>query len=73
MPPFDYTEAPPPRKIELIPAPTIASVQTRIRPGGVGEDNPLKRSDKGGEMLDVEFVLVDGPHVHRKFWQYFIL
>jgi hypothetical protein len=72
--PYDYTNAPPPREMELIPTGTIATVQMRIRPGTTGEDGLLKRSAKGDcEMLDIEFVVVDGPHERRRFWQNFIL
>jgi hypothetical protein len=72
--PYDYSTAPPPRDLELIPAGTIASVQMRIRPGNVGEDGIAKRSKDGAcEMLDCEFVVVDGPYSRRKFWTYFVL
>jgi hypothetical protein len=72
--PYDYSSAPPPRDIELIPASTVASVQMRIRPGGVGEGGLLKRSKDGTcEMLDCEFVLVDGPYSRRKFWTNLVL
>jgi hypothetical protein len=71
--PYDYTDAPPPRDIELIPR-TIATVVLHIRAGNVGEDGILKRSAKGDcEMLDCEFVVTDGPHKKRKFWEYWIL
>ena len=71
---YDYSAAPPPRDLELIPAGTVASVQLRIRPGGVGEDKLLKRSKDGGcEMLDLEFVVVDGPYARRKFWSNSVL
>jgi hypothetical protein len=71
---YDYSAAPPPRDLDLIPAGTIASVQLRIRPGGAGEDNLLKRSKDGGcEMLDLEFVVVDGTYAKRKFWSHFVL
>jgi hypothetical protein len=74
MPSYDYSSAPPPRDLELIPAGTIASVQLRIRPGGAGEEGLLKRSAKGDcEMLDCELVLVDGPYSRRKFWTNFVL
>jgi hypothetical protein len=67
--PYDYSTAPPPRDLELIPAGTVASVQLRIRPGGAGEDGLLKRSKDGAcEMLDCECVLVDGSYSRRKFW-----
>jgi hypothetical protein len=50
--PYDYTDAPPPRDIELIPHGTIATVVLHIRAGNVGEDGKLKRSAKGDcEML----------------------
>jgi hypothetical protein len=72
--PYDYSSAPPPRDLELIPAGTVASVQMRIRPGGAGEDGLLKRSKDGAcEMLDVEFVIVDGPYTKRKFWSNLVL
>jgi hypothetical protein len=72
--PYDYSSAPPPRGFDLIPAGTIASVQLRIRPGNAGEDGLLKRSAKGDcEMLDLEFVVVDGPYVKRKFWTNLVL
>ena len=73
--PYDYSSAaPPPRDVELIPAGTIASVQLRIRPGGAGEGGMLKRSKDGGcEMLDCEFVVVDGPYARRKFWSNLVL
>jgi hypothetical protein len=72
--PYDYSSAPPPRDMELIPAGTVASVQMRIRPGGAGEDGLLKRSKDGAcEMLDVEFVIVDGPYTKRKFWSNLVL
>jgi hypothetical protein len=73
--PFDYSQAGEPRDFsELIPHGTLASVLMRIRPGGVGEDGLLKRTAKGdAEMLDCEFVVVDGPYAKRKFWDNFLL
>src|SRR5262249_14337865 len=72
--PYDYTDAPPPRDLELIPHGTIATVVLHIRPGNVGEDGMLKRSKDGlSEMLDVEFTVFDGPHKGRKFWEYWVL
>jgi len=71
---YDYSDAPPPRDVELIPRNTLATVQMRIRPGNAGEGGLLKRSKDGGcEMLDVEFVVVDGPYAKRKFWENMIL
>jgi hypothetical protein len=73
--PFDYSQAADPRDFsELIPHNTIATVQMRIRPGNVGEDGMLKRTSKGdAEMLDCEFVVVDGPYAKRKFWDNFMV
>jgi hypothetical protein len=74
MPPFDYSTAPPPRDIELVPHGTIATLITHLRPGGVGEGGLLKRSKDGGcEMLDIEFTVVDGLYKGRKFWEYFVV
>jgi hypothetical protein len=63
--PFDYTDAP----SILIPSGTVATVSIHIRPGGVGEDEMLKRSSNGEcEMLDCEFTVLDGPYKGRRFW-----
>jgi hypothetical protein len=71
--PFDYTDAPPPQ-FELIPQGTIASVSLHIRAGGVGEDGLLKRSGNGEcEMLDLEFIVLDGQYKSRRFWDNLIL
>jgi hypothetical protein len=72
--PFDYSSAPPPRDVELIPHGSIATVVMQVRAGGAGEDGLLKRSKDGGcEMLDCEFVVTDGEFKRRKFWGYYIL
>ena len=73
--PFDYSQAAEPRDFsELIPHNTIATTQMRIRPGNAGPDGLYKRTAKGdAEMLDCEFVVVDGEFVKRKFWDTFIL
>src|SRR5215470_1691418 len=72
--PYDYTDAPPPRELELIPHGTIATITLHIRPGGVGEDAMLTRTKSGdAEMLILVFVVADGPYKGRKFWEYFIL
>jgi hypothetical protein len=71
--PYDYTDAPPPQ-FDLIPHGTVATVVLHIRAGNAGEDGMLKRSKDGGcEMLDCEFVVADGPHKGRKFWENLIL
>src|SRR5262245_9416005 len=72
--PYDYTDAPPPRDLELIPHGTIATLLLHILAGGVGEDGMLKRSKAGdAEMLACEFTVTDGPYKGRKFWEYMIL
>jgi hypothetical protein len=70
MCPYDYTDAPPARDFEIIPAGETATVSLHLRAGGVGEDGMLKRSQKGDcEMLDCEFTVVDGKYKGRKFWE----
>jgi hypothetical protein len=72
--PFNYSDAPPPRDIELIPHGTVATCVLHIRPGGVGEDNMLTRSKDGGcEMLVAELTIADGPHKGRKVFERWIL
>jgi hypothetical protein len=71
---YDYTEAQPQREIELIPAGQVATLQLTIRPSGAGEEGLLKRSQDGGcEMLDIEFIVVDGQFAKRKLWERFVL
>jgi hypothetical protein len=71
--PFDYTDAPPP-SFDLIPDGTVATVSIHIRPGGVGEDDMLKRSKEGDcEMLDLELAVLDGTYKGRKFWHPLLL
>jgi hypothetical protein len=71
--PYDYTDAPPPRD-DLIPHNTVAPLVLHIRPGGVGEEGMLKRSQKGDcEMLDCEFTVGNGPYKGRKFWTNWVL
>jgi hypothetical protein len=54
----------------ISPDDTIAAVVIHIRPGGIGEDGLLKRSEKGDcELLDIEYVVVDGPYARRKIWE----
>jgi hypothetical protein len=74
MAPYDYTDAPPPQERELIPAGTIATLRMHIRPGDCGEDGMLKRSKTGDcEMLDIEYLVIDGPYEKRKFWENLVL
>jgi hypothetical protein len=54
---------------DVIPAGTIVVVQMNVRPGNVGEDGLLKRSSNGkAEMLDCEFIVVEGEHAKRRFY-----
>ena len=61
--PYDYTDAPPQRDLELIPTaplqPCHAYPRRRCRRG-----RPAQTLSKDGdcEMLDVEFAVFDGPH-----------
>jgi hypothetical protein len=72
--PYDYSDAAPPRDLELIPSNTVATVSLHILGGGAGEDGMLKRSKDGRcEMLALEFVVVDGEFAKRKFWENWIV
>jgi hypothetical protein len=73
--PYDYSDAQSPRDFsEPIPAGTVAAVSLHIRAGGAGEGGLLKRSKDGGcEMLDLEFVVMDGDYKGRKFWEYYVV
>jgi hypothetical protein len=72
--PYDYSDAPPPRDFELIPANTIATCCLHIQGGGAGEDGMLKRSKDGRcEMLALEFALLDTEFAKRKFWENWIV
>ena len=71
---YDYSTAPEQRSNDLIPDGTVATLQSTIRPGGAGEGGLLKRSKDGAcEMLDLEFVVVDGPQVRRKLWERMVI
>jgi hypothetical protein len=71
---FDYSDAAEQRGDTPIPADTVATVQLTIRPGGAGDGGLLKRSKDGTvEMLDCEFVIVDGSHKGRKLWENWVL
>jgi hypothetical protein len=76
---FDMNDAEPQKSGDLIPDGTFAKVTMTIRPGGTdGESSVdaglLKRSAAPGSdvlMLDCEFIVTEGPHLRRKFWQTF--
>jgi hypothetical protein len=73
--PFDYSRTTDPRDFsEPIPHGTICTVQMRIRPGNAGPNGLYKRTAKGdAEMLDCEFVVLDGPYAKRKVYDPFLL
>jgi hypothetical protein len=65
----DFNTAGAQQSFDVIPEGTIVVVQINIRPGGAGEEGLLKRSNNGkAEMLDCEFVVVEGEHAKRRFW-----
>jgi hypothetical protein len=71
---MDYNQAGAQRSFEPITDGTIVVVQMNIRPGNVGEGGLLKRSAKGlAEMIDAEFIVVEGEHAKRKFWENMVL
>ena len=75
MPVFDFTNAKPP-EFELIPEGAVVTVSIHIRGGGVGDEGLRKRgeSEKGvHEALDLEFVVLDGPHKGKRFWDYLVV
>src|SRR6516225_10848993 len=69
---YDFNDADTQRNFDVIPHGTIATVRMTVRPGSAGEDGWLRRSKDGNsEMLDCEFVVLDGPFAKRKFWMLF--
>jgi hypothetical protein len=71
---FDYNDAPEQRGFDLIPRGTVATLRITLRPGGAGDSGWLKRSSDGAcEMLDVEYVLLDGDFARRKFWENLVI
>jgi hypothetical protein len=66
---LDFTRVGDQRSFEVIPDNTICTVQMTVRPGSVGDGGWLTRAKDGNsEHLNCEFVVVDGPHAKRKFW-----
>jgi hypothetical protein len=71
---MDYNSAGAQKSFDVIPEGTIVVVQMNIRPGNVGEGGLLKRSkNRQAEMLDAEFIVVEGDHAKRKFWENMVL
>jgi hypothetical protein len=57
------------RSTDLIPNGTIAVLQIKVRPGGVGPGGWLKRSKNGdSEGLDCELTVIGGPFAKKKVW-----
>jgi hypothetical protein len=65
---LDLNEAGEQRSFDLIPAGTVCPVQISVRPGAVGVSWLRKSKDGSSEGLDLEFVVIGGPYVKRKFW-----
>jgi hypothetical protein len=58
----------------LIPNGTILVVQMNVRPGNVGPDGLLKRSEESlAEGLDAEFVVVESEYAKRKMFSFMVL
>jgi hypothetical protein len=71
---FNFNTAGEQRSFDVIPANTICTLQTIIRPGGVGDGGWLKRSaDGASEGLNCEFFVVGGQYANRRVWQLFTL
>jgi hypothetical protein len=71
---FNLNDAGPQKSFDVIPAETICTLQLKVRAGGVGEDQWLRRSNDGNsEGLDCEFTVVGGEHDKRKLWQLYTL
>jgi hypothetical protein len=70
---YNLNDASEQRTFDVIPAGTIVTLQLKIRPGGAADGWLAKAANGASEGLDCEFVVVDGPHAKRKFWQRFTL
>ncbi len=74
---YDMNDAEPQRSGELIPDGTFAKITLAIKPGGADGQSEidkglLKASNQPGSdvlSLDCEFIIAEGPHAKRKFWQ----
>src|SRR6478672_13103723 len=66
---FNLNDAGEQRSFDVVPNNVICTVQMTIKPGGAGPGGWLTRAQNGNsEHLNCEFVVVDGPHAKRKFW-----
>jgi hypothetical protein len=67
---MDYNSVGAQKSFDVIPDGTTVVVQMNIRPGNAGKDGLLKRSkSREAEMLDAEFIVVEGDYAKRKFWE----
>jgi hypothetical protein len=58
---------------DIIPADTVVTLVTQIRPGNTGIENLLKRTAAGNAlMLDVVFTVLEGPFDKRKIYGNFV-
>lgn len=71
---FDLNNADEQRSFELIPAGTVVTVVTKLRPGQSGPDGWLKDNKTGNaQMLDFELTVMGGPYDKRKMWTLMII
>lgn len=72
---FDFNTAEKQQAPGLIPHGTAVPVHMTMRPGGAGDGNWLKRSNKDPNclMMDCEFTVTEGPYARRKFWSMMIV
>jgi len=67
---LNFNDAGEQKTFDLIPDRTIVIVQIMIRAGQAGEDGWLKASKDGKSLgLDCEFLVIQGVHIKRKFWE----
>ena len=68
--PHDYSKAPPPRNLDLIPHGATCAVIMQIVPGPAGL---LWRSTDDCEYLKVKFTVTDEPYARKQFWENMII
>ena len=72
---YDYSDAPEQRGIDLIPDGTVATVQLDHSPRRRRRGRACSSAARTArcEMLDLEFVVVDGPQAKRKLWERMVI
>jgi len=70
----DFNDADKQGSSEPIPAKTVVRVAMKIKPGGY-EDGGWITASKSSDarMIAAEFVVIDGPYVGRRWWQYMVV